>query len=264
MEWLWLIVVGLLVYFFLRSGKNRSTFSGDAGRVRILSDNEDWLRVRWANAERERAAGTLMTIPAWFFDPVTERQLERIQRDGLSVSGVGLTKGKASDLIGLFEPVEEEHEAILKFFKIHLGGMNQSRGRHEVGKLLADAKNAAAWNLRPAEPLQKEYLRFFNVKVPKGLTCVGANRLISENRGKLEDEDSPKLDEWDLFESIATDLADKETRDDYDLKKPSLSVLRAAIDALRKDGNSMDDLAGDLDMVAQKLIELKPELAKQR
>jgi hypothetical protein len=196
MEWLVIIVAGLLAYFCLRSGKNRRAFSGNTGRARILSDNEDWLRARWANAERERAAGTLTTIPVWFFDPVTERQLERMQKDGVSVSGAGLTKGKASDLIGLFEPVEEEHEAILKFFKVHLGGMNQSRGRHEVGKLLADPKNAEAWNLRPAEPLQKEYLRFFNMKVPRELTCVEANRLISETREKLADEDSPKLEEW--------------------------------------------------------------------
>ena len=180
------------------------------------------------------------------------------------MSGVGLTKGKASDLIGLLEPIEEGHEAIFKFFKVPLGSMNQSRGQYEAGKLLADAKNAEAWNLRPAEPLQKEFLRFFDLKIPKELTCVEAKRLISEHRAKLEDEDSAKLDDWDLFESIVTDLAEKETRDDYDIKKPSLSVLRAAIDALRKEGNSMDDLAGDLDMVAQKLIELKPELEKRR
>jgi len=176
---------------------------------------------------------------------------------------VGLSKGKASDLIGLSEPVEEGHEAILKFFKVPLRGMNQSRGRYEAGKLLADTKNAEAWNLRLAEPLQKEFLRFFNTKVPKELTCVEASRLISEHRVKLGDEDSAKLDEWDSFESIVKELADKETLDDYELKKPSLSVLRAAIDALRKEGNSMDDLAGDLDMVALKLIELKPELEKK-
>jgi hypothetical protein len=195
---------------------------------------------------------------------VTERQLERLQKDGISESGTGLTKGKASDLIGLFEPIEEEQEAILKFFKAPLVGMNQSRGRYEVGNLLAEAKNAEAWNLRPAETLQKEYLRFFNMKAPKGLTCVEATRLIREHREKLDDEDSHKLEEWDLFESIATDLADKETRDDYYLKKPSLSVLRASIDALRKEGHSMDTLAGDLDLIAQKLIELRPELEKQR
>jgi hypothetical protein len=187
-----------------------------------------------------------------------------MHRDGISVSGIGLTKGKASDLIGLLEPVEEKQEAILRFFKVPLRGMNQSRAIYEVSKLFADTKNVEAWKQRPAEPLQKEFLRFFDMKCPKGLTCVEAERLINDCRVNLSKEHSPKLDEWSSFESIVTDLEDKETRDDYDLNKPGLSVLRAAIDALRKEGNSMDDLAGDIDMVAQKLIELKPELEKQR
>ena len=276
MEWLGIIAVALVVYFFLQSGKKRKASGGNAGRStgstpvspkgsardRVLDDNADWLRARWADADRVRAAGTLANFPAWYFDPVTERQLERIHRDGISVSSSGLTKGKASDLIGLFEPVEDKHEAILRFFKVPLRGMTQSRAIHEVGKLFADAKNAEAWKLRPAEPMEKEFLRLFDMKVPKDLICVDAERLINEHTVKLSKEHSPKLDEWNSFESIVTDLPDKETRDEYDLKKPSLSVLRAAIDALRKEGNSMDDLAGDLDMVAHKLIELKPELEK--
>lgn len=279
MELLWVIVLVVVVLFLVGSGKKGKTSGGNAGRgsgsmpaspkesprAKILDDNIDWLRARWADADRARAAGTLANFPEWYFDPATERQLERMQKDGISVSGSGLTKGKASDLIGLLEPVEEQHEAILKFFKVPLRGMNQSRAIYEVSKLFADAKNAEAWKLRPAEPLQKEFLRFFDMKVPKELKCVDAERLINEHRVKLLKEDSPKLDEWNSFESIVTDLSDKEAREDYDLNinKPSLSVLRAAIDALRKEGNSMDDLAGDLDIVAQKLVELKPELKKQ-
>jgi hypothetical protein len=280
MEWLGIIAVVLVVYFFLQSGKKGKASGGNAGRStgstpasprgsardQVLDDNIDWLRARWANADRARSAGTLANFPAWYFDPVTERQLERMHRDGISVSGVGLTKGKASDLIGLLEPIEEKHEAILRFFKVPLRGMNHSRAIYEVSKLFADAKNVAAWKLRPAEPLQKEFLRFFDMKCPKGLTCAEGERLINDYRVKLLEEHSPKLDEWDSFESIVTDLFDKEAREDYDLniKKPSLSVLSAAIDALRKEGNSMDDLAGDLDIVAQKLIKLKPDLEKQR
>lgn len=270
----------LVVFFLLGSGKkgkasrvNPARSTGptpaspkESARARILDDNADWLRARWADADRARAAGTLANFPAWYFDPVTERQLGRIRREGLSVSGSGLTKGKASDLIGLLEPVEENHKAILRFFKVPLWGMNQSRAIYEVSKLFADAKNAEAWRLRPAEPLQKEFLRFFDMKVPKDLTCVDAERLINEHRVKLSKEHSPKLDEWNSFESIVTDLSDKEAREDYDLNinKPSLSVLSAAIDALLKEGNSMDNLTADLDKVAQKLIELKPELEKQR
>jgi hypothetical protein len=178
------------------------------------------------------------------------------------VTNENLTKGKASDLIGLLEPVEEEQEAVLKFFKVSVRSMNQSRARYEVDKLLADPDNAEAWNRRPAESLQKEFLRFFSKRIPKGLTYVEAERMINEHRARLVDDDSARLDEWDSFESIAMDLADKDTREDYGLKKPSLSALRDAIDTLRKEGHSMEELAGDLDLVAQKLIELRPDLER--
>lgn len=279
MEWLGIIAVVLVVYFFLQSGKKGKTSGSNAGRSsgstppaspkgsarnRVLDDNIDWLRARWADADRARAADALANFPKWYFDPVTERQLERMQKDGISVSGSGLTKGRASDLIGLLEPVEEQHEAILKFFKVPLRRMNKSRAIYEVSKLFADAKNAEAWKLRPADPLQKEFLKFFDINVAKNLTCVDAEQIVTKHRVKLLTERSPKLDEWNSFESIVTDLSDKETRDDYELNinKPSLSVLRAAIDALRKEGNSMDDLAADLETVAQKLVELKPDLKK--
>jgi len=262
----WLIV-GVVIYFIysaIRSKPNASVGRArqSSAQSRILASNIDWLRSRWSAADRESASGSLANFPEWYFDPVTERQLARIKSEGLLVSGVQLNKGKASDLIGLTEPLDEEHESILKFFKVPIRGMNQSRGRYEVGRLLSDTKNLEAWNLRPAELLQKEFFRFFDLKISKDMTYVDADRMMSELREKISEESPKKFEEWESFESIVMDFEDKEVRDDCGIKKPSLSMLRAAVDELRKEGNSMEDLASDVSMVAEKLIEMKPEMEK--
>jgi hypothetical protein len=203
-------------------------------------------------------------FPAWFFHPVTERQLQWIRSEGLvvPVASGALTKGQASDIIGLFEPIDEHDEEVLRFFKVPTRGMNQSRGRHEAAVLLADSAKTRVWEARPADSMQRECLRFFGAKAPKELTHAEAQRLIGARREELSEKKSALLDDWDSFESIVVDLDDRETRDEYDMKKPSMAMIRTAVDVLRKEGHTMDDLAGDLTLVAEKLLQLKPELGR--
>jgi hypothetical protein len=75
---------------------------------KILQDNTEWMEEWWETARKERDAGELKSVPNWFFDDVTERQLQKIEEIGLNIKGGRLTKGEASDIIGLFEPAEEE------------------------------------------------------------------------------------------------------------------------------------------------------------
>lgn len=229
---------------------------------RVLRENDGWLRNHWADADREHASGGPTNFPNWYFDPVTEPQLNRLRKDGVSASGMSLTKGKASDIIGLFVPIDESDASLLKFFKVSQSGMNETKGRVEARKLLADTKNADAWKLRPAEPMQREYMRHFGLKIPKELTCNEATRLIKEHCDGIEDDKSPKQEEWDAFESIVDELSDKEIREDYGIKKPSLSMIRAALEALHKERKSFAELSNDVDLVVEKLIELKPELER--
>lgn len=266
--WLVILVVVIVAYLVLQSGKNGPTRSGgrsnpkESAEERVLRENDGWLRNHWADADRERAAGTQINFPHWYFDPVTEPQLNRIRKDGVSVSGMSLTKGKASDIIGLFVPIEESDAAILKFFKVSASGMNETKGRVEARKLLNDTKNAEAWKLRPAEPMQREYMRHYGLKIPKELTCNEATRLIKEHGDGIEDDKSPMQEEWDAFESIVDELSDKDVRQDYGIKKPSLPMIRAALEALHKEGKSYSELLNDVDLVIEKLIELTPELER--
>ena len=116
----------------------------------IVDDNQGWLHERWLRADAAQAGGDHREFPSWYFDPVTPPQLERIQGLHLQVHGGDLTKGAASDLIGLFEPVEEKDAEVCRFFHVEIPAQlrNETRGRMEATRLLADPANAAAWESR--------------------------------------------------------------------------------------------------------------------
>lgn len=268
-----IVAAVVMYYMFIRKEKEpagRNTNRGQITKATLskaggiggpngsIQDQIAYLKAQWAIAEKEKDSGAVSTFPKWFFDPVTERQLERLKSDGTTVSSGSLNKGAASDLIGLREPVEEGDAEMLKFFKIPLKGMNQAIARYEVKRLLSDVENEATWKARPAEPMQKEYLKFFGLSVPKGLTAMEAHLLMATHRAETENLDEKKTAEWESFESIVNDLQDRETREDYDIKKPSLAAIKEAMAALRAEGED----AADLQLVVDQLIEMKPELGR--
>lgn len=261
-----LVAAVVVYYMFIRKG-DASASPSEASRKAIKNQalplvaptQFDYLKTQWTAAETARASGMPTNVSSWFFDPVSERQLERLKKDGTKVSGGSLTKGTASDLIGLQEPIEENDADILKFFKVPLKGTNQTIGRYEAKRLLSIPENATAWNSRPAEPMQKEYLKFFGLNAPKGLICVDATELITAHKKETNGVEKKRLDTWANFESIVDDLSDRETREDYDIKKPSLAAIRAAVEALEAKGED----SGDLQCVVDQLLEMKPELAKE-
>ena len=245
-----------------RSQVSESTarLAEDTSSIALFNEHKAWLLTRWADADRQRAAGALTTFPSWFFDAATDRQIAHLAERGLSLAGGPVSKGQASDVIGLFFPPDDGDEEFLKFFKVPSKGMNQTMARAEAAKLRADPAKTAAWAQRPAEPLQKEFYRFFGLKVPSGLNISDAATFIASHQKSLDDR---QRDDWEAYESIVDDLSDKETCEAYNIKKPSPATLRMAIEALRKVGRSLPDLSGDLDVVAEKLIELKPELQRK-
>ena len=270
------VVVGVLVYISMQKGSKGKPTNSNPQRSPHTSDhterlstaghalNQDmaYLQVKWSIADQERSEGLPSTFPSWFFEAVTDRQLKRIAEDGVNLSGITLTKGRASDVIGLLEPLEDHHAEMLKFFKVSAKGMNQTKGRYETQRLLADAANLSAWNERPASAMQKEFFKFHGLPVPKALTSPAAKTISDEHLKSLLDNDTGNLSDWEYFESIVEQLADKDTREDYNLKKPSMPAIRAAIDALRASGKSMEELDADLELIADKLIETSPDLQR--
>ncbi|MBA4143921.1 MAG: hypothetical protein H0X43_13280 [Nitrosospira sp.] len=263
------VVVVMMALYFIISGNKKGKSSGHGkpshlskaeASLATFNEHKAWLSSRWSEANRHNDAGDRKTFPSWFFHEATERQLNLLTEKGISLSGGQLSKGQASDVIGLLFPVEEGDKQVLRFFEIPTKGLNQTTARAEVAKLQADPEKALAWGQRPAEPIQREFYKFFGVKVPSGLTYLTADEYISKHQQSLE---SQQLDDWNSYKSILDELMDKDTRDSYDIKKPSIATIRAAIEVLRQAGMSLSDLEEDLEIVTQKLIELKPELEKK-
>lgn len=226
-----------------------------------VNDEIAWLKGEWKRVFDAKEAGNALgpEFPAWYFDEVTESQLKKLESLEISVSGGQLTKGQTSDLIGLYSPIAEDDQEVLKFFKVDHKGMSETRGRHTVRGLLSEPERLEQWENRPATPVQKEFYRFFGMKVPTGLTVKEATKVIAEVSNRDDEEHDEKLEQWAAYEDIITDLSDKEMlREDFEIKKPSLSLIREAIGALVKEGEQLAGL--DSYTVADKIKELKPEM----
>lgn len=274
MEFLGYALVAIVVLYLVTRSRPRESGASDetrqpspAGR-RTQSAGPDpmqYLREQWTRAERERAAGNVSDFPHWFFDPVTDKQLRRLKENGTTLPRGSLTKGQASDLIGLSEDPDDEDKEILKFFKVPMRSLNQTTARYEVRKLFADPEKKAAWDARPAELMQKEFLKHFGADIPKGLTKLEAQKIIAGLRTRGTKDDAAleaKLAEWDAFEDIVEQLWDPEEREFFDIKKPTLAAIRAAIDALKAQGQTIEQFGGDAEKVADKLLEMNPQLRK--
>lgn len=222
----------------------------------------DYLRARWSELEAQHRAGMLDSSLTWFMDEATDRQLTRLKDDGSDLRGAKLTKGQASDLIGLDEPIDDDDAEVMRFFKAPLKGTNQTIGRYEAQRLLRDPNNRAAWESRPPGPLQKEYLKFFGVAHSSATTLAEAERLIAQHRRAASTSDAAKLAEWESFEYIVNEFWDADARDGYDIKKPSLPAIKGAIEALQREGKTLKELEEEPETVAEKLIEMKPSLER--
>ncbi|MFH0958309.1 MAG: hypothetical protein V1897_06360 [Pseudomonadota bacterium] len=188
--------------------------------------------------------------------------MERLEAIGLSLKDKNLKKGHIYDVIGLFEPVEEENNEILKFFNVSLKGMNQAKARYEVSKLLADQSNFDRWSKRPPTPIQREFYRFFSLKTPQDLNYETASKFIDDHKNKLAEENDSNVVEWEAFKSIYEEINDSEFRKDNDLKKISLALYRSAIDQLKNEGKTLSGLSNDTDIVVNKILEINPDIEK--
>jgi hypothetical protein len=265
-----IIVIGVIIalaWGFL-SAASRSSSKGSSGALdrsdrravnekqRIYEANEEWLRERWRMADAEKAAGVLQHFPKWYFDETTERQRDRLTREGVSMAR-SATKGRCSDVIGLFEEPDSEDAEKLKFFGVTLKGalFNQTRARHEIAKLDADPERQRAWLMRPASPFQKEFYRFIGEKPPAGVTYDQAEAKMRDALGSMAEA---QQEEWSALESLIDEFEDREFRSDVEIRKPTIADIRAAMGALKAEGGQIDDPYE----IAEKLLEMKPALAR--
>ena len=63
----------------------------------------------WSQAEKERLWHPKHRhFPSWFYDEITDTQIRKLDDFCVEVTEGTLTKGRASDIIGLFFPMNED------------------------------------------------------------------------------------------------------------------------------------------------------------
>ena len=242
--------------------KSGSGGSRAASGQEVVQQNLDWLKARWARAASEKADKNLETVDKWFFHKVTKAQLNRLQRLDVNWPAEDLTKGKASDLIGLFEKIEPEASAVLRFFKLPVKGLSQSKAREEAAILLADEENRAKWDNRTPSAEQKAFFKLIARKSLKGVGHKRAEDLMEEVLAALSDTNDPRYDEWEAFETIVEELDDPDIRADYGMKKVNVGVIADAVAALMTDGLTIRQIGDDLDRFVAKVLDMKPNLRR--
>lgn len=191
---------------------------------------------------------------------MSSKQLEKLSELGVEVNRGDINKGRASDIIGLFYPTDDEDRTKLKFFGVPLKGMTQSRARHELAQLFKLSSNREKWENRPANALDCEFFKYFEIAVPKSLTKREADILRSEKEDELENSHPSRMRDWEHFESLYEDFLDKEFRKDYDLKVVSITAFKKSVLALMKEGAVFHEL--DSGEIAEKIYDTAPNLVR--
>src|SRR5690606_23314591 len=124
-----------------KATKTQLKTSKPAARVATREPKPDPYTYLYAYWE-EVLAGKV-SVPGWYNNPVTEAQVQRLRDDGIKLPGRPITKGQASDLIGLGETIEPSQFELLKFFKVTGLPLKQySIASIEINRLMSDPEKA--------------------------------------------------------------------------------------------------------------------------
>ncbi|MCI0525495.1 MAG: hypothetical protein L0Y75_09560, partial [Acidobacteria bacterium] len=93
-----------------------------------------------------------------------------------------------------------------------------------------------------------------------GLSFEEALNVISDFKDRLSKDDPRKLDEWDTYVKLYSEINNAGVRKTYRIKKVSFSAYRAAIKELKKEGQVWAGAKDGRDMVVKKIIAMAPRL----
>lgn len=245
-----LFIAALLFYANQRMGRGKPTPKARPA-ASPTRNAEDWIEECW-RAEKDQGP----TARPWFFDPVTDGQVRKLQDLKVDTRGMKLTKGMASDLIGMQLEPEEHDLEILKHFKVSTRGMNQAKARYEVAKIMAIPGNKEKWENRPADGMSKELYRLAGKKVPKDLSITQA---AAEQQALYQSLGADKQALWDALNELWDEVWDPYFTEEYETRRPSASAVRKAVEAMLAEGTGLDEV--DLDGVMEKIDDMKDTTA---
>jgi hypothetical protein len=220
----------------------------------VYRAHADLLHERWRMAGVGPHATRELELPAWYYDEVEDWQVDRLVRDEVPLEPEELSRGQAHDVIGLSVVPGEDEIETLRAFGEPVTGLNRTVARHRAAKLIANAERHE-WERRPALPLQREFFRFVGEAVTEAATVGVMRREMADRLA----QDATLARDWARFLQIYDDVNARHA--EYGIRPVPPARLGEAVDALRRNqGRTVAQLARNLDLVVDKLMELDPEL----
>ena len=123
-----------------------------------------------------------------------------------------------------------------------------------------DRKSAPRPKGRAPSPIQREFYHYFNLKAPNGLSFEEALSVIGDFKDRLSKDDQGKLDEWNTYVKVYSEINKPGVRKSYRIRMISFSAYRAAINQLKKEGQVWAGEKDSRDLVVKKIIAMAPRL----
>lgn len=214
----------------------------------------EWMAGEWHAQYQQQGKGWLLRA--------TQTQIDQLREAGWgqSLGGNGdiIARNQAMDLLMLAKPAELEDCELLAFFDVQVEQPNALVCAHHASVLRLDSNKMAQWHARPATALQKEALRYFQGKVPRSITAEAAHEtLLTIERGLYQSGRQQEWTTWLQFSETWQHLQAKDVCGQYDIKKPTPSKIREALQSLLEENVQEWN---EKDVVVQRLVELYPEL----
>ncbi len=195
-------------------------------------------------------------------EPSNPHDSNAIQLIGISDTNeyfIGYLPRELSEQIvatGLYDSLQ------VRLTRIYIGTDDYLEFQYQILGPKAEKKRFDAFlDNQAAATSQKEYLKFFRLPVPKGMTAGQAEEAIKKH-GKTSTE--TEQNEWLGYTTILEEFDDPEFREGYNLKKVPKSILLEVIKQMKEEGKTYSHLGDHVDEVAERLIKAKPELEKNR
>ena len=214
----------------------------------------EWLAAEWRSQFQAQGQAWLLRA--------TLAQIGQLQDAGwgeqFAIDGPSLVRNQAMDLLMLAKSPEAQDCELLEFFKTEVEEPNALVVAFHAAALRRDPQAMLQWNERPATPLQKEALRYFQGKSSRHITAEAAKvTLLSIERGLYQSGRADDWNTWLRFSETWQELQGKDVCTQYDIKKPAPTKIREALQSL------LDEQVvewNDKDVVVQRLVELYPDL----
>jgi len=207
----------------------------------------------------KRSSGARLSAQRAGGQPESKTAPMKLGGDAAPPKTTGHAAGRGRPMPEVLAEIRKANAAAMSPFGLPARGLApQPAGKATPAE--PDRRSAPRQKRRTPSPIQREFYRYFNLKATTGLSFEEALDVISDFKDRLAKDDPRKLDEWDTYVKLYSEINKPGVRKTYQIKKVSFSAYRAAIKQLTEEGQVWADAKDSRDMVVKKIIAMAPRL----